>query len=64
MFPNLSGVTDVIHKGIQYSIAATDEPDIWRWQFEIGDAVRSGKTQTRLAEHWPPAGFNRKSTPC
>lgn len=54
----------MIHKGIQYSIAATDEPDIWRWQFEIGDAVRSGKTQTRLAEHWPPAGFNRKSTPC
>ncbi|MGZ3292819.1 MAG: hypothetical protein ACXU9D_06030 [Xanthobacteraceae bacterium] len=43
-------MTDVIYKGIQYTIAATDEPDIWRWQFQIGDAVRSGKTQTRLAE--------------
>ena len=50
MFPHLPGVTDVIYKGIQYSIAATDEPDIWRWRFQIGDAVRSGRTQTRLAE--------------
>ena len=50
MFPHLSGVADVIYKGIQYSIAATDEPDIWRWRFQIGDAVRSGRTQTRLAE--------------
>jgi len=40
----------VIYKGIQYTIAATDEPDIWRWRFQIGDAVRSGRTQTRLAE--------------
>jgi hypothetical protein len=40
----------VIYKGIEYTISATDEPDIWRWRFEIGDAVRSGRTQTRLAE--------------
>jgi hypothetical protein len=43
-------VTDVVHKGIQYTISATDEPDIWRWRFQIGDAVRSGRTETRLAE--------------
>jgi len=43
-------VTAVIHKGIQYTIAATAEPDIWQWRFQIGDTVRTGKTQTRLAE--------------
>jgi uncharacterized membrane protein YcjF (UPF0283 family) len=40
----------VIYKGIQYTISATEEPDIWRWRFQIGDTVRSGRTQTRLAE--------------
>jgi hypothetical protein len=39
----------VIHKGIRYSIAATVEPDIWQWQFQIGDNIRTGKTNTRLA---------------
>jgi hypothetical protein len=48
--PIYEGVTDVIDKGIQYPISATEEPDIWRWRFEIGDAVRSGRTQARLAE--------------
>lgn len=43
-------MADVIYKGIQYTIAATDEPDIWRWRFQIGDTVRSGRTQTRLAQ--------------
>jgi hypothetical protein len=42
--------TSVIHRGIQYTITATAEPDIWRWRFEIGDAVKTGRTQTRLAE--------------
>jgi uncharacterized membrane protein YcjF (UPF0283 family) len=51
VFPHFAkGATDVIYKDIQYTIAATDEPDIWRWQFQIGDAVRSGRTQTRLAK--------------
>jgi hypothetical protein len=44
------GGTFVIHKGIQYTIAATAEPDVWRWRFQIGDTVRTGRTQTRLAE--------------
>jgi len=39
----------VIHRDIQYTITATAEPDVWRWRFEIGGAVRSGTTQTRLA---------------
>jgi len=40
--------TSVIHKGIQYSVAATVEPDVWQWRFQIGDSVRTGKTKTRL----------------
>jgi len=40
----------VVYKGIEYTIAATAEPDIWRWRFQIGDTVRTGRTQTRLAE--------------
>jgi hypothetical protein len=40
----------VIYKSIQYTIAATAEPDIWRWWFKVGDTVRTGRTQTRLAE--------------
>ena len=39
----------VIHKGIQYTVTPTVEPDIWHWRFEIGGAARSGTTQTRLA---------------
>lgn len=39
----------MIHRDIQYTITATAEPDVWRWRFEIGGAVRSGTTQTRLA---------------
>ena len=40
----------MVYKGIEYTIAATAEPDIWRWRFQIGDTVRTGRTQTRLAE--------------
>jgi hypothetical protein len=39
----------MIHKGIQYSIAATVDPDVWQWWFQIGASVRTGKTKTRLA---------------
>jgi hypothetical protein len=45
----LDGGRLVIHKGIPYSVAATDEPDIWHWQFQIGESIRSGKTNTRMA---------------
>jgi hypothetical protein len=38
----------MIHKGIRYTVAATDEPDVWQWQFQIGDVVKTGKTKTRL----------------
>jgi hypothetical protein len=36
------------HKGIEYTVAATSTPDIWKWQFQIGDELKSGKTETRI----------------
>ena len=34
-------------KGIEYSLLQI-EPDVWRWQFQIDEAVTTGKTKTRL----------------
>ena len=38
----------MIYKGVEYTIIPTAEPDIWEWRFQIGDKVKSGRTQTRL----------------
>jgi hypothetical protein len=46
--PREQGIS-VIYKGIEYTVASTAEPDVWRWHFQIGDKVITGKTQTRLA---------------
>ena len=40
----------MIHKGVHYSLTATAEPDIWQWRFQIGDGVKTGRTQTRLVK--------------
>jgi hypothetical protein len=39
----------VIYKGVEYTVVATAEPDFWEWRFQLGDKVKSGRTQTRLA---------------
>ena len=39
----------MIHRGVQYTVVATAEPDIWEWRYELGDQVKTGRTQTRLA---------------
>ena len=39
----------MIYRGVPYSVAPTVEPDVWQWQFQIGDDVKAGKTITRLA---------------
>ena len=39
----------MIYKGVEYTVVATAEPDIWEWRFELGDKVKTGRTQTRLA---------------
>ncbi len=38
----------MIHKGVEYNITRTEVPGIWRWQFQIGDLVKAGKTEARL----------------
>ena len=39
----------MIHRGVPYGVAPTVEPDVWQWQFPIGDDVKAGKTRTKLA---------------
>jgi hypothetical protein len=39
----------VIYKGVEYTVVATAEPDIWEWRFQFGDQLKTGRTQTRLA---------------
>jgi len=39
----------VIHRGVQFSVVATAEPDIWEWRYDFGEQVKTGRTQTRLA---------------
>jgi hypothetical protein len=36
------------HKGVEYSVVTTATPGIWKWQFRIGDAIKSGKTETMI----------------
>jgi hypothetical protein len=38
----------MLHKGIDYSVVATATPGVWKWQFRIGEAVKTGKTETRI----------------
>lgn len=36
------------HKGVEYMVAPTAIPDVWKWQFRIGDEVKTGRTETRI----------------
>jgi hypothetical protein len=36
------------HRGVEYSLAITAMPGIWKWQFRIGGALKSGRTETRI----------------
>ena len=37
------------HKGIDFTVMASERPGIWKWQFQIGDKVKTGKTETSLS---------------
>jgi hypothetical protein len=37
------------HRGVEYTVAMTATPGVWKWQFQLGDEVKSGKTETRIA---------------
>jgi hypothetical protein len=36
------------HRGVEYTVAVTAVPDVWKWQFRIGDEIKTGKTETRI----------------
>jgi hypothetical protein len=36
------------HKGVDYSLALTETPGIWKWQFRIRGEVKTGRTETRI----------------
>lgn len=36
------------HRGIEFTVAKTAIPGVWQWQFQIGDKVKSGKTETKI----------------
>jgi len=38
----------VTYRGVEYSVTATSEPDVWQWRFQIGERSAAGKTRTRL----------------
>ncbi len=36
------------HKGVEYTLNRSETPGVWKWEFRIGDLVRSGRTEARL----------------
>jgi hypothetical protein len=38
----------MLHKGVEYTVATTATPGVWKWQFRIEGQVKSGKTETKL----------------
>ena len=38
----------MIHKGIEFSVVATEVPGIWRWRFAVNGAIKTGRTEARL----------------
>ena len=37
------------YRGVEYTVVTTATPGIWKWQFRIGDEVKSGRTETRIS---------------
>jgi hypothetical protein len=36
------------HRGVEYTVVTTAIPGVWRWQFRLGEQVKTGKTETRI----------------
>jgi hypothetical protein len=36
------------YKGVEFTVSMTAVPDIWKWQFQIGESTKSGKTEAKL----------------
>jgi hypothetical protein len=37
----------MIRKGVEFTLQLI-EPGLWKWRFQIGEAVTNGKTHTKL----------------
>ncbi|MGY3609679.1 hypothetical protein [Bradyrhizobium sp. Leo121] len=37
----------MIHKGVEYTVTPAT-PGVWKWQFQIGDTIKTGKTEAKL----------------
>jgi hypothetical protein len=37
----------MMHRGVEYTVTPS-APGVWQWQFRIGDAAISGKTETNI----------------
>jgi hypothetical protein len=40
--------TSVNYKGVDYTVVKTATAGVWKWQFQIGDVVWTGMTETNL----------------
>jgi hypothetical protein len=36
------------YKGVDFSVSISAVPDVWKWQFQIGQLVKSGRTEAKL----------------
>jgi hypothetical protein len=36
------------HRGVEFTVVATAIPGVWKWQFRLGEQVKTGKTETRI----------------
>lgn len=36
------------HKGVEYVVVPTADPEIWNWRFQSGTRLVTGKTKTRI----------------
>jgi hypothetical protein len=34
---------------VEYSLLLAEPPDLWRWQFQIGEKARAGRTKTKIS---------------
>ncbi|MDO9560071.1 MAG: hypothetical protein Q7J60_00460 [Bradyrhizobium sp.] len=39
----------MMHRGVEYTVTQS-APGVWQWQFRIGDAVISGKTESNIRQ--------------
>lgn len=36
------------YKGVEFQVSMSAVQDVWKWQFQIGQLTKSGKTEAKL----------------